>query len=520
MAGPNTQDADAVAGAMYFIVGRGTEGGPNSYRLSVAGVNSSDWGTVQDVAANSGYSIGTIQVDLGQRGTWAVGKTTGPAGAGETTYVDAIINESSAYAKANGLSFPTDTTKLRADLLTHGNGLRGRSSISFIDAETRDSINAWASSSAGEKWIHSNVDYPQVRDATAAAMSILKEHGAGITDEHRLASIALLTKTANQFPAQLPRLQAALDNGGDYQALIAEAGNIGADHRVYDGLKAVAVAEKYQAAFADATVSSSIERAQRKVSTAGFDPSTQAADSDIATALTAIGQGARNASPVSQSSTLRLGAHGDQVSALQSHLASLGMTDEHGRALVADGRFGPATKAAVEQFQAAHGLAADGAVGPRTVERLDSEVERNRRQNIMSLSDERHPGVSMYTQALAGVRSIDQQLGRQTDQSSRQLAGALAVGACAAGFNRVDHVVMSDDGSRAYAVQGQLNSPFKQYTDIDVARAVTVPLEQSGAQFLQASQQRDQQVALDQQARNQTQSQEPQAAPQHPAMSR
>jgi hypothetical protein len=79
---------------------------------------------------------------------------------------------------------------------------------------------------------------------------------------------------------------------------------------------------------------------------------------------------------------------------------------------------------------------------------------------------------------------------------------------------------MSDDGCRAYAVQGQLNSPFKQYTDIDVAQAVTVPLEQSGAQFLQASQQRDQQVALDQQARNQTPSHEAQAAPQHPALSR
>jgi peptidoglycan hydrolase-like protein with peptidoglycan-binding domain len=505
---------------MYFIVGRGTEGGPNSYRLSVAGVNTSDWGTVQDVAANSGYSIGTIQVDLGQRGTWAVGKTMGPAGAGETTYVDAIISESSAYAKANGLSFPTDTSQLRADLLTHGNGLRGRSSITFIDSETRDSINAWASSSEGKKWIHSNVDYPQVKDATATAMSILNEHGAGIADEHRLASIALLTKTANQFPAQLPRLQAALDNGGDYQALITEAGNIGTDHRVYDGLKAVAVAEKYQAAFSDATVSASIDRAQQKVATAGFDPSAQAADSDVTAALTAIGQGARNTSSVSPSSTLRLGAHGDRVSELQSHLASLGMTGEHGKPLVADGHFGPATRAAVEQFQAAHGLAADGAVGPRTAQQLDGEVERNTQQNIMSLSDERHPGVAMYTQALAGVRSIDQQLGRQTDLSSWQLAGALAAGACAAGFTRVDHVVMSDDGCRAYAVQGQLNSPFKQYTDIDVAQAVTVPLEQSGAQFLQASQQRDQQVALDQQARNQTPSHEAQAAPQHPALSR
>lgn len=34
MAGPDTRDPEAVAGAMYFIVGRGTEGGANLDRLN------------------------------------------------------------------------------------------------------------------------------------------------------------------------------------------------------------------------------------------------------------------------------------------------------------------------------------------------------------------------------------------------------------------------------------------------------------------------------------------------------
>lgn len=515
MSGPDTNNADAVAGAMYFIVGRGTEGGPHSYQLSVAGVNKSDWGTVADVAANSGYSIGTIQVDLGQRGTWGVGKTSGPAASGETSYVDGIISASSSYARVHGLSYPTDTSQLRADLLTHGNGLGGRSSITFIEADTRDSINAWASSSDGKKWIHSNVDYPQVKDAAATAMGILKEHGANITDEHRLASIALLAKTANQFPAQLPRLQSTLEQGGDYQALLDEAREIGATHRVYDGLKAVAVAEQYQAAFADPQVAASIERAQQKVATAGFDPSTEATDADISAALGAIGQRAHAATA---SNTLRQGAHGDRVTELQSRLVALGMTDQHDRALIPDGSFGPATKAAVEKFQAQHGLTVDGAVGPRTERQMSQEVDRVREANIMSLSDERHPGVALYTQALAGVRSIDAQFGRQTDQASRQLAGGLAVGARAAGLNGVDHVVMSDDGQRAYAVQGQLNSPFKQYAEIDVTRAVATPLEQSGVQYLHAAAQHDQQRAIDQQSRSQVQAQEGALTMRPPAM--
>jgi hypothetical protein len=71
----DTHDLDAMTGATYFVVGCGTEGGPASYRLSIAGLTAGtsdpNWGHADRVKANSGYTIGTIQVDLGQRGTWA-----------------------------------------------------------------------------------------------------------------------------------------------------------------------------------------------------------------------------------------------------------------------------------------------------------------------------------------------------------------------------------------------------------------------------------------------------------------
>lgn len=128
------------------------------------------------MAANSGYSIGTIQVDFGQRGTWGLGDTKGPAGPGQTTYVDGLIDQAAGYAHVNHLPFASDLTQLRSSLLSHGNGEHGRTSIAFIDTDTRDSINRWASSNDGKKWIHANVDYPQVKSATETATDLLDRY--------------------------------------------------------------------------------------------------------------------------------------------------------------------------------------------------------------------------------------------------------------------------------------------------------------------------------------------------------
>jgi putative chitinase len=59
-------------------------------------------------------------------------------------------------------------------------------------------------------------------------------------------------------------------------------------------------------------------------------------------------------------STLQMGDEGPAVSALQAEL------NEAGVHVAEDGDFGPETRAAVEQFQRAHGLTVDGVVGPQT----------------------------------------------------------------------------------------------------------------------------------------------------------
>jgi len=67
--------------------------------------------------------------------------------------------------------------------------------------------------------------------------------------------------------------------------------------------------------------------------------------------------------------TLSPGDTGAQVKTLQQALNSLGYSVGK-----PDGDYGPATQSAVEQFQAANNLAADGVVGPETLAKLQQAL--------------------------------------------------------------------------------------------------------------------------------------------------
>lgn len=64
--------------------------------------------------------------------------------------------------------------------------------------------------------------------------------------------------------------------------------------------------------------------------------------------------------PTANSPILKLGSLGDLVVWAQEHLATAGYT------IPIDGDYGPTTESAIETFQAAEGLTADGIVGPAT----------------------------------------------------------------------------------------------------------------------------------------------------------
>lgn len=188
---------------------------------------------------------------------------------------------------------------------------------------------------------------------------------------------------------------------------------------------------------------------------------------------------------------VRKGDRGDAVHSLQTSLAALVYTDAHGKTLKADSDFGFGTELAVKAFQREHGLQDDGLAGKDTLTAISeaTTVQRDSRRDVPSMLDTRDPANGIYEQAFRCVSQLDKDHRRETGPHSQMLSGSLVSAATAAGFNRIDHVVLSDDASKAYAVQGDLNSPFKQCTDVDVVRAIQTPLTQSSAiNFLPKSQ--------------------------------
>jgi hypothetical protein len=133
-----------------------------------------------------------------------------------------------------------------------------------------------------------------------------------------------------------------------------------------------------------------------------------------------------------------------------------------------------------------------------------------------------HPDHALFRQTQGAVHRLDAQHGRAPDRQSDNLAGALTVAAREQGLKSVDHVVLNADASKAYAVEGPLDSPHKRIAEASTQQAVNTPIEQSSAAWQAAAeraQQANHQHTAQQQAASQQQAVQQPAAPQPPAMS-
>jgi hypothetical protein len=120
-----------------------------------------------------------------------------------------------------------------------------------------------------------------------------------------------------------------------------------------------------------------------------------------------------------------------------------------------------------------------GARAPAPVGALPARVQ---------LDDPAHRDHGLYRQAYAGVRALDVQHQRIPDARSERLAASLAVAAKAAGLETIDHVVLSEDRQRAFAVEArEITSVHRRLAQVEVLPALQQSLQASAEQLDQVN---------------------------------
>ncbi len=202
-------------------------------------------------------------------------------------------------------------------------------------------------------------------------------------------------------------------------------------------------------------------------------------------------------------SILKLGSHGEAVSALQADLASLGYTDSKGRRLKSDNDFGQDTETAVRAFQRDHGLEQNG-VGPKTLHAIQTAVAPLKEHNsgplpaVSSMSSlPSVPGFDDPRNALSPNHGLYEKLQQRIpDASEERLLQFTA--ACHANKITGDNLstINLDEGNMKIGFHGSsfLSTP----ATVDLNTPPPQPL-----QSIQQIQQHDQQQAQDTQMNQQ-----------------
>lgn len=204
----------------------------------------------------------------------------------------------------------------------------------------------------------------------------------------------------------------------------------------------------------------------------------------------------------------------DDVRELQAAL------NRNGANLPVTGTFDPQTTEAVKAFQRSHNLDDDGIAGTNTLKALgigqpgqtpaapaqgqapaeaapavatpttpeNAPVPADAscpvpatpaRPGEPSMSDPTHPDNAMYRQALTGLEKLGSQAGFDGRESLERAAATMVYEARVSGLSRIDHIVQSADGTRIFAVQGELQDPSHRRVVADKDQATTQSVEQT-----------------------------------------
>lgn len=527
---PSLTDAELRA-LSYFAIGVSSEGSVAgrdvSNRLSFAG---NIRGGVMDPVGNSGYSIGTLQTDLGQH----------------PEAVPPLIDAYQAWARTahpDWVLSDAQRAQATADLGRDGNAIR-RDAGRDVDATIKSHLGEYLRTDDGRTFVH-NRDVAQVDELMTGVMSRVQQtalyRNSTPDDQARLATI--VGKVQNQSGDRwTPGMLRSMDDG-TFRSVADVSGAV-------DNLLPRTTGERdymesgRDHALAGAEVLNGLRNANAQ------SPLHDTWQHVVANPLvdpTQLGNDAARPNLAAEYDTVKTLFM--QPTEARPFISAL----DHGGAYAYGRPQAEGTRAATAGLYASGndfaiwnrngvGHANIGGVWSEldrgTVFRqrnndgsTDLDIERNGHRAPLLHVDPRAPNLRaeldpslspsqsasprevaespLLRQAREQVANLDASLGRTPDARSERLSGSLAVLAAESGMQRIDHVVLSREangfpfGDRVFVVQGRLDDPAHQRAQMDTAVATRTPVDESVQRLSQVQQQTQaqptQQVELAQQ---------------------
>lgn len=530
---------------LYFAVGVSSESGYAAYQLEVAGDNLRT--PLLEPADNSGYTIGTIQTDLGQHYQPNMPN-------GENVPRD-LVNAYQQWAHGQQQDLVLSQQQVDqtiADLGRNGRAIRvdaGRP----LDAEVKSKLDTFLSSNEGISWVHQR-DVAQIDKLMDRAIAPLQRselyQNSSLDDQVRLATMVgkaynqnetrtapmIRNIEANQYHS-LADVSAAIDDlnpratgRGDY----LEAGR----DKALEGADVVNALRNADSRSPLATVWTNV------VANPLVDPTTLNAPQ--------AGQNLAHEYHAVKNLFLHYNRAEEFVSALDRGAtyqnASTDRADPtrfNGAGFYAAGNdlvtwdktgqghaFLNGAWSGVERQNLARVRNDDGTTDLSISENGQTRklLHVDPRANPLRGSEEpaqptlhdqppvvpRHGSLlpsqdPLHRQAEDAVRRLEQGLGRGYDDNSARLAASSAYLAKENGLTRIDHVVLSENsksvrqGENLFVVEGALNDPAHKMAHMKTNDAIAQPVEQSLAQLQSLGEtQRQQQSQQQEQQREQS----------------
>ncbi|WP_282296691.1 XVIPCD domain-containing protein [Stenotrophomonas sp. PS02289] len=520
-ANPQLSD-DQLRTLAYFSIGVASEGssaGRNvAYQLSFAGNVRAG---VMEPIGNSGFSIGTLQTDLGQH----------PAVAAD------LIEAYQDWARQQTPSLELDARQRAqtvSDLQRDGNAIRAQNGRS-LDATVKSNLDTFLGSDEGVNFVHAR-DVAQVdrllrtgdgRSDNGGAMQQLRStelyQRSTLDDQAKLATMMMkLENQAGQgrYPGVIRSISSGdLDSVDDVKARIdgmlpnrivrgteqADYLESGVEHalqgtEVFNRLRAAGQENPMREVFSAVSANPLANPATLAADRAHPDPMHR-----YETVKTLFLQNIESPAYLDALEAGRSHAWGrpqpeGRASATAGLYASGGdlvvwNRDGHGHSMV-DGQWSAVPRSELTRQRNADGTVdLDRTLRDGTVERV-LHVDPNERARHPNMAppeqpgqvDQRHGSYNnnpLLDQANSAVARLEESLGRSIDDSSRRLAASAACLAAERGMERIDHVILSSQtshsraGEHVFVIQGDLADPAHLRAHMSTSQAVSASVEES-----------------------------------------